>query len=161
MADVVQELNLGNLQLWGLTRIQYSVCGKPCDLSVGWGLRFWLSTPGGAEKGAREAAQGSQVPPENFALVCKCRRASLVSMDPWVAPNRPHPEVPTILQLRVLCCPLFSWGRLPLICVPGPTRCYTLWPACQGVSVFILEALSFIVVSKERRLPFQDLPREA
>ena len=37
--------------------------GKPCDLSVGWGLRFWLSAPGGAERGAREAAQGSQAPP--------------------------------------------------------------------------------------------------
>ena len=85
--------------------------GKPCDLSVGWGLRFWLSTPGGAEKGAREAAQGSQVPPEVFALVYKCRRLSLVSMDPWVAPNRPHPEVPA------LCSP----GSFAAVCSPRVT----------------------------------------
>ena len=106
--------------------------GKPCDLSVGWGLRFWLSAPGGAERGAREAAQGSQAPPGGAG--------------------------PSAAQGPLL--PSVSWGRFPLVCVPGPTRCPCGLP-CQGVSLFILEALSFIVVSKERRLPFQDLPREA
>ena len=61
--------------------------GKPCELSLGWRLRFWLSAPGGAEKGAKEAAQEPQVPPEIFALVCKCLQ------EPRVAPSGARPSV--------------------------------------------------------------------
>ena len=81
--------------------------GKPCDLSLGWRLRFWLLAPGGAEKGAREAAQEPQVPPEIFALVCKCLQ------EPRVAPNRPRPAVPAVLRLRALCCSLLPGSPSP------------------------------------------------
>ena len=126
--------------------------GKPCDLSVGWGLRFWLSAPGGAERGAREAAQGSQAPPGGAGP--SAAQGPLLPSVSW----SPGGARPSAAQGPLL--PSVSWGRFPLVCVPGPTRCPCGLP-CQGVSMFILEALSFIVVSKERRLPFQDLPREA